>query len=137
MENLDVSQLVLRPEDAPEVAGFIAELALPFLNVDPDLRGQADRLAVLGDACSIAWNVSRLERRAEGADLARRHYAEIVADNPRLKSVLDRLLKQARSMDWYACADVKILLEGDRVVISAVQHDAFSGLRAPDGQIAH
>ncbi len=137
MQKVDISQFLLKPEEAPEVARFIAELLLPYLEAAPELLKQQEALNAMADALSIAWNISRLERRAEGAGLARRHYAEIVEGKPALKSVLDGMLDRARAMDWYSSAEVKILLEGDTVVISAVQHGALSQMLPIEGQIAH
>ena len=37
MNKVDISQFLLKPEEAPEVARFIAELLLPYLEADPEL----------------------------------------------------------------------------------------------------
>ena len=137
MNKVDISQFLLKPEEAPEVARFIAELLLPYLEADPELLKRQDALTALADALSIAWNISRLERRAEGAGLARRHYAELVDGKPALKRVLDGMLDQARAIDWYACAEIKVLIEGDTLIISAVQRNSILSGPPAAGQIAH
>ena len=137
METIDVNRFLLKPEDAPEVAEFIAELVLPYLDAEPELLRQPARLTVLANISSLAWNISRLERRPEGAGLARRNYSEIVTDKPPVKVVLDEMLGRARTMDWYSSADVKILVEGDTLIISAVQHEPLIPRPPVDGQVAN
>lgn len=117
------ANVVLLPADQPEVAGYIYELMQPHVNGLPALLEEAVRWRILGDAASVAWTISRLERRPEGAGLARRSYADVASSAPSLMWLVDDMLGRARKMavnDWFPVAHVAVELEGDTLCITAI-----------------
>lgn len=117
------THVVLRPEDQPEVAAFIYALMRPHQEALPALLDEAVRWKILVDAASIAWTISRLERRPEGAGLARRSYADIASSAPSLMWLVDDMLGRARKIakdDWYPTAYATVELTGDTLIITAI-----------------